>query len=215
MASINDIQDNYISDHSTPEDQILKELARETNLSALYPRMLSGHIQGMLLTMLCRMLKPSFVLEIGTYTGYSAICMARGLEPDGTLHTIEINDELRDMSLKYFRKAGLENKITLLTGDALEIIPALNYSYNLVFIDGAKHEYLQYYNAVFSKVREGGFIIADNVLWDGKVLLPGPYKQKETRGIATFNDALAEDDRTEKIMVPLRDGLTIIRKLRD
>lgn len=215
MASIKDIQDNYISKHSTPEDQILNELTRETNLNALYPRMLSGHFQGMLLTMLCRMLRPSFILEIGTYTGYSAICMARGLKNDGRLHTIEINDELIDMSLKYFSKAGLENKITLLTGDALEIIPALNYMYDLVFIDGAKHQYLQYYEAVFPKVRDGGFIIADNVLWDGKVLIPGPYKQKETRGIAAFNDALAEDNRTEKIMLPLRDGLTIIRKLKD
>lgn len=215
MDSKKDIQDNYISKHSTPEDQILKELTRETNLNALYPRMLSGPFQGMLLTMFCRMLRPSFILEIGTYTGYSAICMARGLESDGRLHTIEINDELRDMSLKYFRKAGLENKIMLLTGDALEIIPALDYRYDLVFIDGAKHQYLQYYEVVFPKVQDGGFIIADNVLWDGKVLMPGPYKQKETRGISAFNDALADDNRTEKIMLPLRDGLTIIRKLKD
>lgn len=215
MITINDNQDDYIKSHSDPEDETLRELARETNLNVLYPRMLSGHIQGKLLSMISYMLKPFMVLEIGTFTGYSAICLARGLRQDGQLHTIEVNDEIRDMAKHYFRKAGLENTIRQFTGDAIEIIPSLEYAYDLVFIDGAKHQYLEYYYAVLPKVRKGGFILADNVLWDGKVLKPGRYRDKETRGITAFNDALACDSRVEKVMLPLRDGLTIIRKLVD
>ena len=215
MNTDGEIFDLYIKTHSTPEDKILEELSRETNLNVLYPRMLSGHLQGLFLSMLSRMLKPSMILEIGTYTGYSAICLAKGLSAEGRLHTIEINDELSDISVKYFRKAGLEDKIKLFTGDALEIIPSMKYTYDLVFMDGAKHQYLDYYEAVLPKLRSGGYIIADNVLWNGKVLDTGSFRDKETKGIAAFNDFMASDDRTEKVLLPLRDGLMIIRKLKD
>jgi len=202
----------YLTEHSSPEDKVLQELSRETNLNVPYPRMLSGPIQGKLLEMISSMIRPGKILEIGTYTGYSAICLARGLAGNGIMHTLEINDELNEISCRYFKKAGLENKIQLINGDALEIIPGFEGGYDLIFMDGSKHQYVRYYEAVFPKLNAGGYIIADNVLWGGKVLNP-PYRDKETLGIAEFNRVIAADNRVEKVMLPLRDGLTIIKKL--
>jgi len=203
----------YISDHTSPEDKVLKELYRETHLKVLYPRMASGHIQGKLLEMLSHMVRPERILEIGTFTGYSAICLARGLEAGGVLHTIEINDELKEMAMKYIAMAGLQDRIVLHTGDALKVIPSLGGPFDLVFIDGNKQEYLAYYQLVVPLLRTGGYILADNVLWDGKVLSPLKSHDKYTRGIVAFNDFLAGDDRVEQVILPVRDGFTLIRKL--
>ena len=205
--------DEYILQHSTPEDEVLKELYRETHLKVLYPRMVSGHIQGKLLEMLSHMIRPEKILEIGTYTGYSAICLARGLKEGGLLHTVEINDELKEMTVKYIAMAGLQDRIVLHTGDARKVIPEIGGPLDLVFIDGNKQEYLDYYRLVMPLLRTGGYILADNVLWDGKVLSPLKSHDKYTRGIAAFNDFLAGDDRVEQLILPVRDGFTLIRKV--
>jgi caffeoyl-CoA O-methyltransferase len=204
--------DQYIRDHSTPEDKVLEDLYRQTNLYVVNPNMVSGHIQGKLLEMMSHMIHPARILEIGTYTGYSAICLSRGLRSGGTLHTIEINDELREMSSRYFDLAGVSDKVTLHTGRAQDVVPALNFSFDLVFIDGDKREYCEYYNLVFDKVRKGGFIIADNVLWGGKIENEDAMKDPQTRGVITFNEMIREDQRVEKILLALRDGLMIVRK---
>lgn len=201
----------YAQQYSTPEDTVLYQLYRETHLKTVYPNMLSGNLQGRLLTMICDMLKPDRVLEIGTFTGYSAICMARGLGKEGLLHTIDINDELCDMAAKYFRLAGLQDKIKVHTGDALKIVPQLNELFDLAYIDGDKEEYTGYYNVVFPKMRIGGYILADNVLWGGKVITGD--SNKETKGIRLFNKFISTDVRTEKLLLPLRDGIYIIRKI--
>ncbi|MBN1157900.1 MAG: O-methyltransferase [Bacteroidales bacterium] len=203
----------YILDHTTSEDPVLHELYRETNLKAVYPRMVSGHPQGKLIEMLSCMIRPFKILEIGTFTGYSAICLARGLRREGMLHTIEINDELGEMALRYFSKAGLQDRIILHNGDALKIIPALEDMFDMVFIDGNKQQYVQYYQLVFPKVVPGGYILADNVLWDGKVVQEPETMDKETRGIAVFNDFVYQDERVEQVILPIRDGLTIVKKL--
>lgn len=204
--------DKYIREHSTPEDQVLEELYRQTHLYVVNPNMASGHIQGKFLEMLSYMLQPSRILEIGTYTGYSAICLARGLKSGGQLHTIEVNDELNEMSTHYFALAGVADRVTLHTGRAQDVIPSLNYTFDLVFIDGDKREYCEYYTLVFDKVRKGGFIIADNVLWGGKIEGEEALKDPQTRGVVTFNEMVRKDHRVEKIVLPLRDGLMIIRK---
>ncbi|MBN2480638.1 MAG: O-methyltransferase [Bacteroidales bacterium] len=204
---------DYILRHTTSEDPVLQNLNRETNLKVVYPRMISGHLQGKLIEMLSCMICPLKILEIGTYTGYSSICLAKGLRGNGVLHTIEINDELRNMAMKYFNMAGLQDCIILHNGDALKIIPVLEDVFDLVFIDGNKQQYLQYYELVFPKVVPGGFIIADNVLWGGKVVQEQGRTDKETKGIAEFNDYLVQDERVEQMILPVRDGLTIIRKL--
>lgn len=205
-------QKEYSQKHTTPEEPILTELTRATHLQVLRPRMLSGHEQGMLLYFIVKMLNPQTILELGTYTGYSAISMARGLKNDGQLISIDKNDELRPFAQKYVNKAGLQNKITLLSGDAKEIIPTLQQQFELVFIDAHKAEYIDYYNLVFEKVTSGGFILADNVLWDGKVLEKTPDNDAQTQGILAFNQYVQEDARVENLLLPLRDGLSIIRK---
>jgi caffeoyl-CoA O-methyltransferase len=204
--------ERYIQDHTTPEDELLAKLYRETHLKALYPRMLSGPVQGKLLEMISRMVHPERILEIGTYTGYSAICLAKGLAPKGLLHTIEVNPELDEIAFKYFRLAGLEKRIIRHNGDALEVIPAIKEVFDLVFIDAAKEYYPDYYRVVFDKVRKGGFIIADNVLWDGKVLHNNKKPDKDTTGIINFNEIVQSDDRVENVMISDRDGLMIILK---
>jgi predicted O-methyltransferase YrrM len=205
--------DRYIIDHSSGEDDLLKELTRQTHLQVLRPRMLSGPVQGQMLYLLCRMMQPRRILEIGTYTGYSAICMARGMAESGELVTVEINDELRSFADSFFKKAGLQTVITQLTGSALTIIPNLEGEFDLVFIDGDKREYPEYYNLVFDKVRTGGFILADNVLWDGKVVEPLHPNDEYTKGILDFNEMVKQDSRVEKVILPIRDGLTLIRKI--
>lgn len=204
--------EEYILNHSDNEDPVLAELNRETNLKILRPRMLSGHLQGKILEMLSKMIQPEKVLEIGTYTGYSAICLAKGLKENGVLHTIEVNDELEDIISKYINKSGLQKKIKTYFGNALEIIPTLSKTFDLVFIDGDKREYPAYYNLVFDFVRPGGFILADNVLWSGKVLEIETPDDEYTKGIFEFNDLVKNDTRVEKVILPLRDGLTLIRK---
>ena len=204
--------DKYIREHSTPEDRVLEELYRQTHLYVINPNMVSGHIQGKFLEMLSYMIHPARVLEIGTYTGYSAICLARGLKSGGQLHTIEINDELNGMSTRYFALAGVADRVTLHTGRAQDVIPKLDRTFDLVFIDGDKREYCEYYDIVFDKVRTGGFIIADNVLWGGRIEGEEAMKDPQTRGLVLFNEKVRNDHRVEKIVLPLRDGLMIIRK---
>lgn len=211
MPSPDDPFIEYALQHSSPEDEILVRLSRETHLRTVYPRMLSGPLQGKLLEMISHMLKPARILEIGTFTGYSGICLARGLAAGGVLHTIDINDETSVIARKYFELAGL-NRIVMHTGDALEVVPGLDEVFDLIFIDGDKEQYLPYYHAVFDKLRTGGFILADNVLWSGKVLPGMKIGDKETRGILEFNIFVARDVRVEKILIPFRDGLFIIRK---
>lgn len=204
--------EEYILNHSDKEDSILAELNRETNLKILRPRMLSGHLQGKVLELISKMINPDKILEIGTYTGYSAICLAKGLKENGILHSIEINDELEDFIKKYIGKAGLEKKIKLHIGDAKKIITKINNQFDLVFIDADKREYLEYYHAVFDFVKPGGFILADNVLWNGKVIKLESPDDEYTKGIMDFNEFIKDDERVEKVILPLRDGLTLIRK---
>jgi caffeoyl-CoA O-methyltransferase len=209
---LNDIT-QYALEHTSPEDDILHRLYRETNLTTVYPHMLSGPLQGKFLELVSKMIRPSGILEIGTFTGYSAICLARGLNSEGLLHTIDINDELAEVALKYFKLAGLENKIILHTGDAIEIIPKLDEWFDLVFLDGDKEQYVQYYELVFPCLKIGGFILADNVLWGGKVLPGSTDHDKETRGIREFNAHIKDDNRVEKLLLPFRDGIYILRKV--
>ena len=204
--------DKYILNHIEHEDEVLKELERETHLNVLSARMISGHLQGQVLTMFSKMIQPKYILEIGTFTGYSAICLAKGLQETGKLITIEINDELENLAKKYIGKTGLNNKIEQRIGSALKIIPTLKESFDLVFIDADKGEYVAYYQSVFDKVRNGGYIIADNTLWSGKVLEKIAATDEKTKGVIEFNTLVKNDNRVEKIILPLRDGMTIIRK---
>jgi caffeoyl-CoA O-methyltransferase len=203
----------YIENHTQAESSLLKKLSRDTYAHVLMPRMLSGHVQGRFLSMVSHMISPATVLEIGTYTGYSAICLAEGLKPEGRLYTIDINEELESMVRKYFKEAGLENRIDYKIGNALKIIPTMNIQFDLVFIDADKENYLNYYNLIFDKVRTGGYIIADNVLWSGKVIDKNIKADKDTRALMDFNDFVHQDKRVENMILPLRDGLMILRKL--
>jgi len=202
---------DYAETFTSPESSALKDLNRETNARVLMPRMLSGHLQGRLLSMISYMVRPKRILEIGTYTGYSAICLSEGLVDGGIVHTIDINEELKAMALNYFKMAGSEQKIKLHTGDALKIIPTLDESWDIVFIDADKKNYSAYYDLVISQVRKGGFIIADNVLWSGKVLDAPGEMDSDTKAIADFNQKILSDERVENILLPVRDGLLIAR----
>jgi predicted O-methyltransferase YrrM len=204
--------DKYILDHIEPEDEVLKELDRETHLKVLGSRMISGHLQGLVLSLLSKMIRPKYILELGTFTGYSALCLAKGLQEGGKLITIEIDDELENFAKKYFEKAGIQHKTEQRIGPALEIIPTLTETFDLVFVDAHKPEYPAYYEAVFEKVNSGGYIIADNTLWSGKVLDKPAEDDFQTRGIIQFNELIKSDNRVEKVILPLRDGMTIIRK---
>jgi caffeoyl-CoA O-methyltransferase len=204
--------DSYIKEHILPEEGFLAELDRETNLTCMHPRMLSGHVQGKILYMLCKMINPRRVLELGTYTGYSAITMAFALADDAILHTVELRDENEEIISKYIAKAGLSKKIVCHFGDAKDIIPTLDELFDLVFIDADKREYPEYYKMVFDKVRPGGYLIADNILWDGKVVDPNEQNDAQTRGIIAFNQMVQEDPRVENVIFPFRDGMMVIRK---
>lgn len=206
--------EQYILNHIDEEDELLRELERYTHLHVLRPRMLSGHIQGSLLKMLCQMIQPEKIVELGTFTGYSAICMAKGTAPETHIHTIELNDELEAIIRKFICKAGLEKRITLHIGNALDIIPKIEGSFDLVFIDGDKRQYPQYYEAVFPRLKPGGYIIADNILWGGKVAMPGMPDDAYTKGIMDFNNIVRNDTRVEKTILPIRDGLSIIKKIK-
>jgi predicted O-methyltransferase YrrM len=203
----------YISSHSSPEDAILQELTRATHLHAMQARMLSGHIQGKFLEFISQMISPSNILEIGTFTGYSAICLAKGLTSSGILHTIDIDDELRYIAENFIGRSSVNEKIRLYTGDALQIVPQMDIVFDLVFIDGDKREYSAYYNAVIEKVRKGGYIIADNVLWSGKVLEDVKPNDKFTIELLAFNDFVQNDNRVENLLLPIRDGMMIMRVL--
>lgn len=210
---IHPIIDNYISRHSSEESALLQQVTRETYSEVLMPRMISGHFQGRILSMLSYMIRPRRILEIGTFTGYSALCLAEGLAEKGELITIDINEELEDRVRSYIRKAGLEDKITYLLGDAINLIPSLDGTFDLVFIDADKHNYLQYYQLLFDKVSNGGFILVDNTLWNGKVGYSEIVaKDKDTRNLDTFNKYILNDNRVEKLILPVRDGITVIRK---
>ena len=202
--------EKYIIDHSSPEDPVLEELYRQTHIKFVNPNMSTGYLQGRFLEFMSRMIKPSNILEIGTFTGYSAICLAKGLAEGGKLTTIEINDELREFAHEYFRKAGLDNRIIQLTGRAQDIIPELDQIFDLVYIDGDKREYNEYYNICLRKTRPGSFIIADNVLWGDKVLDKNT-KDPQLKGIIEFNELIRSQKNIEKIILPIRDGLMIIR----
>jgi predicted O-methyltransferase YrrM len=211
MDFIDKAINDYAEKHSSPESTVLQELNRETFAKVLMPRMLSGHLQGRLLSMFSRMIQPKQILEIGTYTGYSAICMAEGLSEGGMLYTIDVNDELASLVTNYIEKAGMQKQIKPYVGDAVKIIPSLQGPFDLVFIDADKINYSLYYNLTFDKVRKGGFIIADNVLWSGHVLDPSKA-DKDTRALIAFNEKVLRDNRVEKVMAPVRDGLLIIQK---
>ncbi len=204
----------YAEEHTSQENGLLRKVNRQTHLRVLKPRMLSGHLQGRLLAMFSQMIQPKQVLEIGTYTGYSALCLAEGLQPDGTLHTIDKNEELEEMVRGYFAEAGLQQNIKYYIGNALDILPTIRATFDLVFIDADKINNARYYDLVIGNVRKGGYIIADNVLWSGKVL--EKYRKKldeDTAALLAFNKKVQDDERVENILLPVRDGLLVARKL--
>ena len=213
---MNDIVNNKIEDYirknSSKEPEILKDLNKETYLKVLNPRMLSGHLQGRFLSIITKLIKPKKILEIGTYTGYSAICMAEGLVENGIIHTIDINEELVSIQNKYFKKSKCNNSITQHVGDARNIIKNINEEFDVVFLDADKENYIEYYELVIEKIKKGGLIIADNVLWTGKVVEPDKDDDELTQYLIDFNKMINEDDRVENIILPLRDGLNIILK---
>lgn len=201
----------YTENHTQAESEVLSELNRETWSNVIMPRMLSGHLQGRVLSVLSKMINPNTILEIGTYTGYSALCLAEGLAPDGMLITIDVNEELEDLVRKYIGKANLSDRIEFKVGNAMEIIPTLDIKPELVFIDADKENYLNYYKLVIDKMPSGGIVIADNVLWSGKVTLN--EGDEETEAIKQFNEFVHHDERVENVLFPIRDGLMIVRKI--
>jgi len=205
--------DDYVVNHSENEPELLKQLNRETNQKILQPRMLSGHYQGRLLSILSKLINPKHILEIGTYTGYSALCLAEGMQADGELHTIDINEELCDFQRKYFDKSGYGKQIHQYLGNALDIIPVLKPKFDLVFIDADKENYSNYFNSIIDKMNHGGIILSDNVLWSGKVLESKFQKEDtSTPALIEYNKMLKNDNRIETVLLPIRDGLTISRK---
>lgn len=203
--------DDYIVRHIDKESDYMHSLWRATQLHLLYGRMASGHIQGRLLKMLVGMIRPKMVLEIGTYSGYSGLCMAEGLEEGAHLHTVEINDEQEDFTLPWFKNSPYADKITMHIGDAMDVVPKLQVMFDMAFIDGDKRRYTEYYEMVLQHLNPGGYILADNTLWDGHVVDENAH-DAQTLGIKAFNDLVANDERVEKVILPLRDGLTIIKK---
>jgi caffeoyl-CoA O-methyltransferase len=204
----------YCEDHTSQEDALLKKIKRETQAKVLMPRMISGHLQGKMLELFAKMLQPKTILEIGTYTGYSGICLARGLKPDGKLITMDINDELETMVRGFFKESGLANQIDYRLGNALQILPTLEGPFDLVFIDADKANYAHYFDLVIDKVNPGGIILADNVLWSGKILVEeGKKTDKDTQAILDFNLKIQEDPRVENILLPIRDGVMVARKI--
>ena len=211
-----DALDAYILRHIDPESDYLKALFRATHVQLLRPRMASGHLQGRMLKMFVRMIRPQQVLEIGTYSGYSALCLAEGLEEGGLLHTFEINDEQEDFTRRWLEGSPYADKIRFYIGDALQLVPQLGITFDLAFIDGNKRNYVDYYEMVMDCLRPGGYIIADNTLWDGHVLeTDTPSSDTQTLGIKAFNDRVAADPRVETVILPLRDGLTLLRKKKE
>lgn len=211
MHFISDELDDYVTQHSENEPELLAALNKETYQKILLPRMLSGHFQGRVLSMLSKLIRPESILEIGTYTGYATLCLCEGLQENGTVHTIDINEELVDFQRKYFDKSPWGNQITQHLGDALEIIPKLNTKFDLVFVDADKENYVSYFNMIVPMMKKGGIILSDNVLWSGKVLEPLHPKDKSTKELLEYNKLLKEDPRVETVLLPIRDGLTVSR----
>lgn len=211
MAFTSAILDNYLESNASTEDPILAELARETFLKVQMPQMLSGHVQGLFLESISRMIVPRRILEIGTFTGYSTICLAKGLAPDGIIYTLDINEELEPIFSKYFDRSGLNKKIRFIAGNALRSIPALDEIFDLVFIDADKMNYANYYDLIIDMVKPGGYILSDNVLWSGKVL--EEIRDKETENLHAYNAKLAADPRIQNLIIPIRDGINLARKL--
>ena len=205
-------KEDYLLKYSSPESDVLKSINRKTNLRHIHPRMITGPVQGKFLEFISYMIQPENILEIGTFTGYSAICLAKGLKKGGKLVTIEIDDELADDIKQNITSAGLADFITCLTGNALDIVPGLEKDFDIIFIDGDKRLYPDYYKISINKLKKGGFLIADNVLWDDKVIRDRLPEDKHTEGIHTFNRLVAEDSRVENVILPLRDGLNVVRK---
>jgi caffeoyl-CoA O-methyltransferase len=210
MSMINEDLQQLLLKYCEPESELLQHIDRETNLKVLMPRMLSGHYQGRVLSMLSKMISPKRILEVGTFTGYATLCLAEGLTPDGILYTLDINTELEDMVRKSFAQSNYNKHIQYILGDATTTINTLNEVFDLVFIDADKKNNGTYYDLIFDRIRPGGLIIVDNVLWSGKVL--SNQQDKDTKNIITFNDKIAKDDRVEKLILPVRDGIFIIRK---
>ena len=204
--------DNYILSHIDTEPEYLYRLWRATNIYMLHGRMASGHLQGRLLKMLVRMIRPKNILEVGTFSGYSALCMAEGLDDGGKVYTFEINDEQEDFTRPWIENSPVADKIEFIIGDAITEAPKLGITFDMAFIDGDKRTYVETYEMALSLLNPGGFILADNTLWDGHVTDPAYDKDHQTQGIRRFNDHVAQDDRVEKVILPLRDGLTLIRK---
>lgn len=212
MEFIDQKLDDYVCAHTENEPEVLNALNRKTHLTVLRSRMLSGHFQGRLLSMLSHMIQPERILEIGTYTGYSAICLAEGLIENGKLTTIDINEELEDITREFIQKTNLDNKIEYIIGDAMQIVPQLDEQFDLVFIDADKKNYCNYYHLVFDKIKPGGYILADNVLWSGKVVEDYEALDSETKIIMDYNKMVHEDPRVQEILLPIRDGLMLARK---
>ena len=212
MDVVNSGLQKYSEDHTSPENELLKKINRDTHAKVMMPRMLSGHMQGRILSMISCMIKPEVILEIGTYTGYSALCLAEGLQPNGKLITLDINEELEVRVRNYFKESAFNGHIDYRIGNALEIIPSLTTDFDLVFIDADKENYARYYDLVINRVPLGGYILADNVLWSGKVL--DEKADKDTKAIKEFNRKIQEDSRVENVLLPVRDGILIIRKVR-
>ncbi|MEC7265131.1 MAG: O-methyltransferase [Bacteroidota bacterium] len=213
MHFLSPLLESYIANHSEPEPPLLTELTRETHLKVVQPRMITGHFQGRVLSMLSKIINPAYILEIGTYTGYSALCLAEGLQKNGELHTIEVNEELHQLQRKYFDKSGFGSQIFQHTGDALDIIPTLDKNFDLVFIDAQKVNYDAYFEAVITKTKRGSIILSDNVLWSGKVVEPLQKGDKATEALLAYNEKLKTDPRVETVLLPIRDGLTLSRVL--
>ena len=213
MEFINEDISVYADAHASEESELLHKINRETNLEVLHPRMLSGHVQGRTLSAFSQMIKPRRILEIGTYTGYSALCLAEGLLPEGKLITIDINNELEERVRGYFAASPYDKKIDYRLGNALEIIPNLEETFDMVFIDADKINYSNYYDMIFDKLAVGGFVIADNVLWSGKVLFEDTKVDEDTRALKEFNDKIQNDPKVENVILPIRDGLMLARKI--
>ena len=214
MEFIDPLLEKYVCEHTENESDLLKKINRETHLEVLQPRMLSGHLQGRVLSMFSKMIQPERILEIGTYTGYSALCLAEGLTPNGKLVTIDINEELAPRVRSYFFASEFSEQIDYKIGAAMELIPTLNEKWDIVFIDADKHNYINYYHLVFPMVNIGGYIIADNVLWSGKVI-DSSHNDKDTQLLRDYNLLNHEDDRVEEVLFPIRDGLMISRKIKE
>lgn len=214
MDFLNPNIERYSADHTSPESELLAHINRETHMKVLNPRMLSGHLQGRFLAMISSMIKPQYVLEIGTYTGYSALCFLEGLRPDGELHTIDHDEELADRTAEYFHQAEGGDRIHAHLGDARDILKNLSRPWDLVFLDADKENYIHYFDRVMEDLKVGGYLLADNVLWSGKVLKETVEGDVDTKGLKAFNEMIQEDDRLENVLLPLRDGLMMCRRIR-